>query len=272
MLAKDSIANTFLVSLALCVVCSLVVSAAAVNLRDLQKSNKDLDIRKNVLIVAGLGTDVEINRMSRTELSDLFEKRVDEKLVDLSSGDYVENPEPSYDPRKAAKDPGQRVPVEGSFPIGAGYREPKARVFLIKDESGKANRVVLPIYGMGLWSTLYGFVAVEKDLRTVAGLTYYQHAETPGLGGEVENPGWKSKWPGKKVWATGAEPSNENLKIGVAKGAPTPENLPYQVDGLSGATITSRGVDSMLKYWFSQEGFGPYLKKLATELGGTNEQ
>lgn len=271
MLAKDSIANTFLVSIVLCVVCSLVVSAAAVNLRDLQKSNKDLDIRKNVLVVAGLGTNQEISRMSRTDLNELYQKQVEEKLVELSSGDYVANPAPNYDPRKAAKDPTLQVPVKGSFPIGAGFREPMTPVYLIKDSSGKLDRVVLPIYGMGLWSTLYGFVALEKDLRTVAGLTYYQHAETPGLGGEVENPGWKAKWPGKLVWVDGGEPNNENLKIGVAKGAPTSENLPYQVDGLSGATITSRGVDTMLKYWFSQEGYGPYLKKLATEVGGTNE-
>ena len=267
MLAKDSIANTFLVSFVLCIVCSLVVSVAAVNLKDLQKSNKELDIRKNVLTLAGLGSDAEIGRMGRNDLNDLFEQRVDVRVVDLSSGDYQDIPPDSIDERKAAKDPSQRVAVQGAFKIGAAHREPMTKVYLIKDDSGKLNRVVLPIYGMGLWSTLRGFVAVEKDLRTVAGLTYYEHGETPGLGGEVENPGWKAKWPGKKIWATGTDASNQNLRIGVAKGAPTEDNMPYQVDGLSGATITSRGVDTMLKYWFSQEGFGPYLSKLAKEIG-----
>ena len=92
--------------------------------------------------------------------------------------------------------------MKGSFQIGSGFREPMAKVFLVKAESGDLSRVVLPIYGRGLWSTLRGFVAVEKDLRTVAGLTYSEHGETPGLGGEVENPSWKAKWPGKQIWAS----------------------------------------------------------------------
>ena len=271
MLAKDSVANTFLVSIVLCVICSLMVSAAAVGLQERQKINKDLDINKNVLVVAGLGSSDEINALSRDEVNQLFEKRVDKKLVDISSGDFDASAVATFDPRKAAKDVTQQVAVKGSFPIGATFREPKTWVYMIKDDTGKFERVVLPIYGRGLWSTLYGFVAVEKDLRTVAGLTYYQHAETPGLGGEVENPSWKAKWHGKQIWATGSDASNENLKIGVAKGNPTDDNLPYQVDGLSGATITSRGVDTMLKYWFSQDGYGPFLKKLASQIGGTNE-
>jgi Na+-transporting NADH:ubiquinone oxidoreductase subunit C len=271
MLPKDSIANTLLVSIVLCVLCSLVVSAAAVNLRPLQQANKDLDIMKNVLEVAGLLGDSSAGRLSNSELLQLFDTRVEKKLVDLASGQYVSDADPAFDPLKAAKDKELQQPVKGSFSIGASNREPKTWVYLIKDERGGIDRVVLPIYGMGLWSTLYGFVSLNRDLETVSGLTYYAHAETPGLGGEVDNPGWKAKWPGKRIWSTGAEPLNENLRIGVAKGSPTDDNLPYQVDGLSGATITSRGVDSMLKYWFSQEGFGPYLTKtLASEVGKGN--
>jgi Na+-transporting NADH:ubiquinone oxidoreductase subunit C len=271
MLPKDSIANTFLVSILLCVVCSLVVSAAAVNLRPRQRANKELDIMKNVLEVSGLLDGSTASRMSGAELTELFDSRVEKRLVDLASGQYVPDPDPTFDPSKAAKDRDLQQPVKGPFQIGAANREPKTWVYLIKDGEGEIERVVLPIYGMGLWSTLYGFVSLNNDLRTVAGLTFYQHAETPGLGGEVDNPGWKAKWPGKRVWSTGSEPANENLRIGVAKGSPTDDNAPYQVDGLSGATITSRGVDSMLKYWFSQEGFGPFLTTtLASEVGESN--
>jgi Na+-transporting NADH:ubiquinone oxidoreductase subunit C len=240
-------------------------------LRPRQRANKELDVIRNVLAVSGLAEDRKPSEMSSDEINQLYESRVEKKLVDLGTGEYVSDPDPNYDPAKAAKDASAQEPITGPFQIGIANREPKAWVYLIKDESGKVDRVVLPVYGMGLWSTLYGFVAVERDLRTVSGLTYYQHAETPGLGGEVDNPGWKAKWPGKKIWATGSERSNDNLKIGVAKGAPTEANEPYQVDGLSGATITSRGVDSMLKYWFSQDGFGPYLTgTLASELGEDN--
>jgi Na+-transporting NADH:ubiquinone oxidoreductase subunit C len=123
---------------------------------------------------------------------------------------------------------------------------------------------------MGLWSTLYGYVAVDNDLRTIQGLTFYEHGETPGLGGEVENPKWKAKWVGKEIYTEGVDVedvSNKDIRVGVAKSAPSSENAKYMVDGLSGATITSRGVDSMLKYWFSDEGFGPYFKRLASQQG-----
>ena len=125
---------------------------------------------------------------------------------------------------------------------------------------------------MGLWSTLYGYVAVDKDLRTIKGLTYYEHGETPGLGGEVENPTWKAKWIGKQIYEDGVnigEVKDADIRVGVSKGAPSPEDTKYMVDELSGATITSRGVDSMLKYWFSDKGFGPYFKKLASQQGAS---
>lgn len=272
MLPKDSISNTFLVSIVLCVVCSLVVSAAAVNLRPLQKTNRELDIMKNVLEVSGLLDGKSVNRMSNNELTDLFESRIERRLVELSSGDFVSDPDSDFDPNRARRDKDLQEPVRGSFSIGISNREPKTWVYLVKDEEGdRIERVILPIYGMGLWSTLFGFVSINSDLRTVAGLTFYDHAETPGLGGEVDNPAWKAKWPGRRIWETDSEPTDSNLKIGVAKGAPSDSNAPYQVDGLSGATITSRGVDSMLKYWFSQEGFGNFLTEtLASKVGDGN--
>lgn len=262
---KDSIANTFLVSLVLCVVCSLLVSSAAVLLKPMQDRNKVLDRQKNIIAAAGLSEDPD--GLSGAEIEEIFSSRVEPKIVDLETGE-TEDDDPAFDPRKAAKDPGASVEVEGSLDIGQARRETKTRVFLVKNDGGDLEQVVLPVYGMGLWSTLYGYVAVDKDLETIKGLTYYEHAETPGLGGEVENPAWKEKWIGKKIFKDGVDVASatlDDIKVGVAKGAPTAENLPYQVDGLSGATITSRGVDTMLKYWFSDEGFGPYLKNLADQ-------
>ncbi|MEM8736622.1 MAG: Na(+)-translocating NADH-quinone reductase subunit C [Planctomycetota bacterium] len=267
---KDSIANTFLVSLVLCVVCSLLVSSAAVALKPIQEKNKVLDRQKNIIAAAGLAEDP--SALSADEIEEIFASKVKPMLLDLETGE-TEDDDPAFDPRKAAKDPEQNTEVEGSFDIGQANREKKTRVYLVNGDSGELEQVVLPIYGMGLWSTLYGYIAVDRDLTTITGLTYYEHAETPGLGGEVENPTWKAKWVGKKVFGDGvtiADATNDDIKVGVAKGSPTPENQPYQVDGLSGATITSRGVDSMLKYWFSDEGFGPYLKKLASQQGASD--
>ncbi|MCR9291958.1 MAG: Na(+)-translocating NADH-quinone reductase subunit C [bacterium] len=274
MLPKDSIANTLVVSLALCVVCSLLVSTAAVGLKKFQVKNKALDQQRNILAAAGLtvdrgGQEISAADMSSSEVEKLFEQKVTRKLLDIDTGEYIEDAEATFDPRKAAKDPERSVPVDGPVDIGQARREKRTWVFLVQDE-GKIQQYIVPIYGMGLWSTLYGYVAVDNDLRTIQGLTFYEHGETPGLGGEVENPKWKSKWVGKQIYEDGVDvedASNNDIRVGVAKGAPSSENAKYMVDGLSGATITSRGVDSMLKYWFSDEGFGPYFKRLASQQG-----
>jgi Na+-transporting NADH:ubiquinone oxidoreductase subunit C len=109
------------------------------------------------------------------------------------------------------------------------------------------------VYGKGLWSTLYGFLSVEADKATVRGITFYKHAETPGLGGEVDNANWKQLWHGKQAFD-----SDGAVALGVIKGK-APAEDPHAVDGLSGATITSNGVDDMVKYWLGPEGFGKFL-------------
>ncbi|GAB5404031.1 MAG: Na(+)-translocating NADH-quinone reductase subunit C [Aureliella sp.] len=263
MLNKDSMANTFLVSLVLCVVCSLVVSGAAVSLKSIQEKNKKIDRYRNIIAAASI-SEKPAAELTSDEVEKLYQERVFPELLDLSTGEYVEDPDPDYLPKEAAKDPEQNADIEG-YDIGVSKREQKTWVYLIKDSSGKTESVVLPIYGMGLWSTLYGYIAVDNDFRTIKGLTYYEHAETPGLGGEVDNPLWKQKWVGKQIWATGEPREDDNLKVGVAKGGPPAGMEDYMVDGLSGATITSRGVDSMLKYWFSDNAFGPFVRKLAAD-------
>ena len=265
---RDSITNTFVVTIVLCIGCSLLVSTAAVALKDVQGQNKLLDRQRNIIEAAGLGK--QSGALKAKEVSDMFtDGTIEPKVVDLQTGEYVEDKSianESFDERKAAKDSKMNAAIKaGKFGIGIENREKYTWVYLVKDKQGKLQQVVLPIYGKGLWSTMYGFVALNGDLKTINGLTYYEHGETPGLGGEVENPKWKKQWQGKQVWR--GESIDAMLAVGVAKGSPTPENLPYMVDGLSGATITSRGVDSMIKYWFSSDAFGPYLEKLASQKG-----
>ena len=126
--------------------------------------------------------------------------------------------------------------------------------------------MVLPIRGYGLWSTLWGFVAIDaQSLKkgpgyvTITGLKYYEQKETPGLGGEVDNPNWRAKWPGKHVYD-----SNWNVQIEVTKGGSHGE---YEVDALSGATITSNGVTNMMQFWFGEDGFRPFLKNYSPTVG-----
>ena len=269
MLQRDSIANTVFVSLALCVVCSLLVSGAAVGLKDRQEANKKLDRQKNILEATGLAmseTGQPSSKLSREKVDELF-KRIESKLVDLKTGEYVDRDpvtdrdSSTYDERKAARETATNFTMESpKFDTGISSREKIARVYLVRDKSNtKLEQIVLPVYGKGLWSTLYGFLAVDKDLNTIRGLTFYEHAETPGLGGEVDNPEWKAKWKGKVIYNPQGEPS-----LGVSKG-PSPPGNQHMVDGLSGATITSNGVTWLLRSWVSDDGFGPFFEKLAEQ-------
>ncbi len=243
---------------AVCLVCSIFVAGSAVGLKERQDENKLLDRKSKVLSVAGVAGD---GGLEREEINALYDQHVTSRVVDLQSGAYVELDAlamESFDQLKMQKDPKTSAAAPKN---DAGVRRlpNQAMVYLIdKDADSKTDLLVLPIEGKGLWSTLYGFLALEPDLNSVAGLTFYQHGETPGLGGEIDNPRWKAKWPGRKLFDAKGEPA-----IAVIKGqAGPPESAPHKVDGLSGATITSRGVGQLIRFWAGESGFGPYLKKL----------
>ena len=165
-----------------------------------------------------------------------------------------------YDPRLAARDPELSVKISREADTaGIKRREKYAYIYKISDDNDQLTQIVLPIYGKGLWSTLYGFLALESDANTVAGITFYEHGETPGLGGEVENEQWQSQWIEKTVYDDQGE-----VELAVIKGQvdPSAPEATYKVDGLSGATITSNGVTGMIQYWLGPNGFGPYLDRL----------
>jgi len=251
-LPNDSTKKTIIVALLMCLVCSILVSGAAVALKPLQLSNKKADIRENVLAVTGLQSDGK-------NTDELF-KKFEINIVDLETGEYVDDIDPAtFDQRKAASDPSMSINLSGDQDIaGIGHRSKYAKVYLLK-EGDKIKQIVLPIHGYGLWSTLYGFISLESDGNTIKGLKFYEQAETPGLGGEVENPKWQAKWVGKKIFDAKGKLHFKVIRGHVVSGVSGAE---YQVDGLSGATLTSNGVSNMINYWFSDDGFGPYLNKL----------
>ncbi|NLX14128.1 MAG: Na(+)-translocating NADH-quinone reductase subunit C [Phycisphaerales bacterium] len=241
-------------SCVVCVVCSLLVSSAAVSLKPRQEQNAQLDRQVNVLMAAGLVESGQ--RYGREQITQIFMERIDPVVIDLATGEETDIDPLTFDPDAEMKDPTRSNPAP-SNPAQVKRIPNHALVFKV-NKDGDLNQVVLPILGKGLWSTMYGYIAVDADGRTVRGLTFYQHGETPGLGGEVDNPRWKDLWPGRRIY----DPAG-NVRIEVVKGrAGPPEEAPYEVDGLSGATITSRGVSHTLEFWFGEHGFGPYLVKL----------
>lgn len=247
-LPADSVPKTLFVAIALCLFASMIVSAAAVALRPQQAENRLRDKQVNILQVAGLyepGTDIG-------QAFAAFEPQV----LELASGRFTDQFDPAaFDDRAAADDPALSEALTDD-PAGIGRQSKFVTVYLLRDANGALDKVILPIHGYGLWSTLYGYIAVEEDANTIFGLQFYQHAETPGLGAEVDNPRWKALWRDKKL----ADDSG-TLQITVAKTAP-PAGNDYFVDALSGATLTSRGVDNLVRFWMGERGFAPFLENL----------
>jgi len=240
----------FLFSAALCLACSTGISAAYVGLRDRQDENRLLDKQKSVLLACQKIAPGE--KVGRDEVLKRF-STIEPHVIDLASGKVLDDVDPEAFDETA-------VEMVAAPKNNAQVLEipTQVKVYNVM-ENGQLQMMVLPIYGKGLWSTLYGFIALDADGNTVRGLTYYQHGETPGLGGEVDNPNWKNRWPGREIYG-----DNGSVAIEVIKGsAPPAAEAPHQVDGLSGATLTARGVTNMLKFWFGENGYGPYLAQLA---------
>jgi len=252
---RNSVGYTLIFAAIICAVCAIMVSGSAVMLKERQEINAAISKQKKVLEVAGLAAAGE--SLTQAEVERLFEN-IEPVLIDLVSGEEVASEDPgAFDQQKAKKIPA--TSREAPDNRASVFRLPhQALIYRVLDEGGRVQKVVLPIEGYGLWGTLYGLIALSADTTTVEGLTYYEHKETPGLGGEVDNPRWKALWVGRQVFDAQWQP-----KIRVIKGrAGTAVETPYQVDGLSGATITSRGVTNMLDLWLGEHGFGPYLEKL----------
>ena len=247
---KESLGKTVGIVVAVCLVCSIVVSGAAVGLRSLQQTNAALDKKSNILNAAGL---YEMG-MSNNAIESTYSERVEQRYVNLEEGTFVEAPAPDYDMYKAAKQTEYSTKVTNSN-VGFQRRPNVASVYLVRNEAGDVSRIILPVHGSGLWDLMYGFLAVDADGQTVRELIYYQQKETPGLGGEVQNPAWQDKWDGKELYEDG------EVAIRVVKNA-NPSN-PHTIDALSGATLTSNGVENTIRYWVGEQGFGQFLKNQA---------
>ncbi|ATF08852.1 Na(+)-translocating NADH-quinone reductase subunit C [Candidatus Enterovibrio altilux] len=210
-----------------------------------------LDVQRNILSVAGINADGNIQNT--------FNRYIQPQLIDLFTGDMVgtEDEAAKYDQRIAANDPKQSVILPDNIDFaGIGRRAKLAKIYLVKNEQRATKEIILPIHGNGLWSMMYAFVAVETDGNTIGGLSYYQHGETPGLGGEVENPRWRSQFEGKKLFD-----NQGKLALRVVKGGAQSGDI-HGVDGLSGATLTGNGVQNTFTFWLGDNGFGPFLTKV----------
>lgn len=250
---NDTPTQTLKVATILCLVCSVAVAGAAVLLKPLQERNKTQAMRGEILRAAGL---YEEGR----DINELFEQQIQTRLVDLQTGEYVEGVDPnSYDQRAAARDPQDGIEIPADQDIAAIKRRAKLAPVYLTGDADNPDQVVLPIHGYGLWSTMYALLALDGQASTVKGVSFYEHGETAGLGAEVENPRWQQQWVGKKLFD-----DSGNLRFELARGGvdPSSPDAQYQVDALSGATLTANGVTNLVRYWMGEQGFGNYLATL----------
>lgn len=252
----DSPRYTFIFATVMCVVCAALVSVAAVSLQPRQKANARLYMEKNVLVAASLvqpGQAVGLGDVER-----IFESDIKVRLVDFATGDLVPEGERNardYDQRASRSDPAASRAAPAN---DAGIkRMPNRGIVYFVTKDGKVDQLVIPVEGLGMWGTIYGFLALDKDANTVRGITYYDHRETPGLGGEIGNPVWQALWKGRRGYD-----ERGRARITVIKGqAGDPSKDPLSVDGLSGATITSNAVTRIMRFWLSDDGYGRFLTR-----------
>ena len=254
-MSRDSTSKVLGVAFLLCLVCSILVSVAAVGLHARQERNKIEEKRKNILQAAGI---YDADRPVEEQFS-----KVETRILDLQTAEFTDKFDISgFDSRVLVRDPeaNRQIPEErdlAKIKVRSRYKD----VYLVS-EKDQLQQLILPVHGKGLWSTMYGFISLASDLSTVKGFAFYEHGETPGLGGEIDNPNWKKQWTGKSIYDAAGNTRIEVLKGSVDKTSP---DAIYQADGLAGATLTARGVSNLLQYWLGEDGYKPFLEKLKKE-------
>ncbi|TLU61688.1 Na(+)-translocating NADH-quinone reductase subunit C [Thalassotalea litorea] len=252
---KESFGKTVGFVVAVCLVCAALVSFSAVQLKPLQTANKLLDKQTKILEASGL------LETAGDDIVGTYNKFVEAKLINLDSGEFIEGDAQGFDERRDARDLSKSSKPENDI-AGINRRADNSVVYLIKNEAGNIETIVLPIVGSGLWDLMHGYVGLEKDLNTVKSVIYSDHKETPGLGAEILNPNWKALWPGKKLFDEQGDVAIKIIKGGAKKGDI------HGVDALSGATLTSVGVEKTFVFWFGDEGYGPFIANYRN--GGLN--
>ena len=209
------------------VILGLGLSVTADSLRERQTLNEELDIKKNILSVLGFKQNVE---WTNDEVQNLYDNNINEIKINKT----------------------------GSIINDAISSDNNIYTIYESHINKKVTGYAIPIAGKGLWGTMYGYFAIEPDAETVKGITFYRHKETPGLGAEVDKDWFKNNFVGKKL----VDDKGSLVSIEVVKGYVSntdPAGI-HKVDGISGATITGKGVTTFLKSDLQK--YEPYFAKI----------
>ena len=201
--------KTIIFALGICLVCSVLLSGLAAGLKQIQTANREFDVKRN--IVKAFGVDIGV--LTKSEIENKYSTHISKNTIDL----------------------------DNEIIFGDGKPYSQINVFSWKDDvNSEPSKYAFPIAGKGLWSVLYGYLAIDADIETIVGISFYAHKETPGLGAEIEKAWFQDQFKDKKIYENGQVADFKVTKPGLA-------NNEYSVDGISGSTITSKGVEILLK-------------------------
>jgi len=252
---KDSTTRALAMAITVAFICGLLVSVVAVNLRPIHKANIEAErIAQLELVLSALS---DIGRVQTIE-------NLEARIVDLESGEFDDSIDPAtFDTERAAAKPATSVAIPADLDLaGLKRRAQHAPVYLVRDASEQVDLIILPVSGRGYQSTLRAWLVIDGDTQTVRALKFYQHGETPGVGARIEEPEWEAQWRDLRAFDDAGV-----LRIGVRSqaGGAYSDDAEYQVDGISGATRTTQGVDGMLRFWLGEFGFATFLQRIREE-------
>ena len=234
--------NKYVFILTISIMCSLFLSLASQGLKPLKDKNVEIDKKKNILNAVGL----DITELTNNDIDNYFSSNIDTLIIDLE-GNVISSLSVIDLESKESNQSGEVKYFNNN------------QEFLPLYIDNSKNAIVLPISGKGLWSTLFGYFAIDSNnYSTVKGITFYKHKETPGLGGEVSKKWFQENFIGKEIYR-----HNTLNSIKVAKAGYADKNNLYEVDGISGATITSNGVSDFLERDLNR--YEKYFKRMLNE-------
>ena len=235
---QQSNAYIILFATGLTIVLGGLLSITAVSLKDRQQMEIKLETRKQILSAV-----MDVEGKSKQELSEIYDKRISSITV-------------NYDGEEIDGVAAENVKVDKQYKVKQEDRQYPVFKFMSESDPNKLEAVIVPVYGFGLWDYIWGYVALKDDLNTIQGVSFDHKAETPGLGARITDAEVQQRYQGKNIY----NESGELVSVNMLKGENNPSKNEHQVDGMSGATITGRGVNDMLKNYLTS--YESYFKKL----------
>lgn len=256
----DKPGTALLIVVLVALVCSVLVSASTVGLRPIQERNALIERSRNIVALSGL---VEPGQSLSGEEVLAALQQMDARVINIDTGEFDDAIDPDeFQPRAAVLDPELGTAIPADLDLAQLGRRSRFEIVYLAYDRGEIARVILPIVGQGMWSTLYGYIALESDLSTIAAATFYEQAETAGIGDRIADPDWLAGWEGRALYA-----ADGSYRFRIAPGPVDPGSAAaaHEVDGISGASVTATAVSRLVRYWFGPHGYAPFLESLRNE-------